>query len=509
MTTFSAQDLTVVIPTRGRSEILDETLVALERQTVEGFDVVVVVDGLDQQGSQRGSTRTIRVPKGGPGAARNRGVAETARELVLFLGDDMVPVPELVARHLARHNAEPSPAVAVMGTVQWHPRARGKGIHRWMDRSSLQFDFGGLRPGDDAGWIRFYSCNVSLKRSFFLSAGGFDPDFSYYYEDMDFGRRLGEAGLILRYEPAALTRHRHSYDMGSIRRRFAGVATGERAMAAKHDWFVPFFAARFRAVKAEEPEAAFWPAVEPLPWVGALKARVERHADRWYLQQVADSFLDVWDGEADVEELKLYLGPVYDQASLERHQQLVDSEEEAAPDEATFYRTSQFYLYDLTVFALSGTKSPYRNALRRHLAAGARLLDYGCGIGSDGLRFMADGYDVSFADFDNPSTRYLRWRLDRRGSSASIYDIDQEVPGGFDAVFSFDVIEHVEDPFDFLSQLESRARLVAVNLLEPDPSDTHLHKPLPIKEIVRRARRHRVLHNRLYHGRSHLLIYEV
>ena len=507
--TLRAEDLTVVIPTRGRPEILRETVDALNNQSAPGFELVVVLDGEDQDRPDLPGARVAPVPRGGPGAARNSGVALTDRPLVLFLGDDMVPDSRLVEKHLDRHNAEPDPSVGVMGTVQWHRRASGRGLHRWMDRSSLQFDFGGLAAGDDAGWFRFYSCNVSLKRSLYSTVGGFDAGFHYYYEDMDIGWRLGQAGLVLRYEPAALTRHLHSYDLEGMRRRFAGVATGERAMAAKHPWFEPFFAKKFRAVQNAPDEARFWKSLEPLPWPGSLKARVVRHTDTWYFQQVADSFLEVWNAEADLAELKEYLGSSYDEDALHRHRQLLDEEEESAPDEATFYRTSSGYLYDLTVFAMSGTKTPYRKALRRFLTPGARLLDYGCGIGSDGLRFLDLGYDVAFADFSNPSTAYLRWRLDRRGSEAAIYDVEKSVPGGFDAVYSFDVIEHVPDPMAFLDEMESRGRIVAVNLLEPDPEDTHLHKPLPIDEILRRAGRHKILHRQLYHGRSHLLIYEV
>src|SRR5207248_5463140 len=142
-------------------------------------------------------------------------------------------------------------------------------------------------------------------------------------------------------------------------------------------------------------------------------------------------------------------------------------------------RTSEAYLYDLTVFAMSGTKLPYHRDLERIVPPGSRGLDYGCGIGSDGLRLLRRGYQVEFADFDNPSARYLRWRLERHGIAAPVHDIDSGTPADFDLVYAFDVIEHVEDPFAFLADLEGRARVVVVNLLEPDPGELQPHKPLP------------------------------
>ena len=156
---------------------------------------------------------------------------------------------------------------------------------------------------------------------------------------------------------------------------------------------------------------------------------------------------------------------------------------------------------------MTGTKLPYLHELVRHVPPGARLLDYGCGIGSDGLMLLEAGYRVEFADFDNPSVAFLRWRLDRRGFEAPVHDLDKHVPEGFDAAFAFDVIEHVEDPFAFLAELERRARLVEVNLLGPVPFDQDLHHELPIRKLLKHVARRRVVSYRLLHERSHLVVY--
>jgi hypothetical protein len=190
-----------------------------------------------------------------------------------------------------------------------------------------------------------------------------------------------------------------------------------------------------------------------------------------------------------------------------RHVDALEDEERSSADEATFYRTSSAYLYDLTVFAMSGTKAPYRRVVRDLVPPGARLLDYGCGLGSDGLRLLDEGYDVEFADYDNPGTRFLRWRLAHRGIDAPVHDLDAGVPGGFDLAYSFDVIEHVDEPEAFLEALESKADVVVVNLLEPTPDDIHLHKPLDVPALVARARRHGLLRYGVHHGRSHVIAY--
>lgn len=214
------------------------------------------------------------------------------------------------------------------------------------------------------------------------------------------------------------------------------------------------------------------------------------------------------DPEAELRELKDYLGPGYDEARLRRSQEAVEAELQEMGDESTLYRESTAYLYDLTMFAMSGTKEPYLRDLARLVPQPAKLLDYGCGIGSDGLRLLEAGYDVSFADFANPSTDYLRWRLDRRGLRARVYDIDRDdLPSGFDLAYTFDVLEHVDDPFAFLRRLEGLSSAVLVNLLEPDEDEPEMHRHLPIRSLLRHAAARELRHYRIYHGRSHLLLY--
>jgi len=216
----------------------------------------------------------------------------------------------------------------------------------------------------------------------------------------------------------------------------------------------------------------------------------------------------VLEPEAEREELRAYLGEAYDENRLRGWRQVLEQELAEVGDEAKLYRVSQAYLYNLTAFAMSQTKLPYLRRLLRHVPEGGSLLDYGCGIGSDGLMLLEAGYRVAFADFDNPSTTYLRWRLGRRGLSAPVYDLDREVPAGFDAAFCFDVVEHVEDPFELLGGLEARASVVAVNLLEDDEEDSELHRSLPIRELTDHAASRGLLsYSRHHGGRSHLLIY--
>jgi SAM-dependent methyltransferase len=207
-------------------------------------------------------------------------------------------------------------------------------------------------------------------------------------------------------------------------------------------------------------------------------------------------------------ELRAYLGERFQVDRLWHWQEQLVAEFATSSAEDTFYRTSEAYLYNLTAFAMTGTKLPYLRELVTYLRPGARVLDYGCGIGSDGMLLLEAGYRVEFAEFDNPSAEYLRWRLRRRGLEAPVHDLDDGVPSGFDAAYAFDVIEHVADPFTFLAELERRAALVEVNFLAPVPDDQALHHDLPIGALLQHVVRRRLRRYRLLYGRSHLVLYD-
>jgi GT2 family glycosyltransferase len=520
-----AAALTVVIPTRGRWDVLARTLDALAAQTAVGFNTVVVLNSLERPVPeairQRPRVRVFAKADEGPGPARNLAVRLSDTPLLLFLGDDTIPVSDLVERHLRRHAAEPDVAVAVLGHIRWHPEVAENRVNRWLDWSGTQFDYAALdaehaaaEPDPisgvteiDAGFGRFYASNLSLKRELFAE---FDPDFAFGYEDIDLGYRLSQRGMVLRYEPRALALHLHANDMAGLQDRFELVGAGERLMAAKHPWFTPFFHERFTRLGAGPRVSPLWArlhdhvprSLERLWWP------VHTRAERWYAQELAESFFRGWDRALDLEELRAYLGADFALESLWGHTQLVEDEAASVADEQRFYHSSEAYLYDLTAFAMAGTKLPYHTVLASLVPAGARLLDYGCGIGADGLRLLQRGYRVEFADFANPSLEYLRWRLARRGLSAPLHVIDgSPVPGGFALAYAFDVLEHVEDPWTFLAALESRAALVLVNVLEPIAGDLSLHHPLPVKAILAHARERGLVRHERLHGRSHLIAY--
>jgi hypothetical protein len=89
----------VVIPVRDRPELLERLLATLDS------DDVIVVD--DASGDPRIRGTIVRATRGGPGAARNDGLARARHELVACLDADVLPRPGWLAP-LVAHFADPA-----------------------------------------------------------------------------------------------------------------------------------------------------------------------------------------------------------------------------------------------------------------------------------------------------------------------------------------------------------------------------------------------------------------
>lgn len=299
-------ELSVVIPTLGRTESLRRALAALEAQTAapEAFEVVVVEDGgaaateaiAAALGDRPFATRQRRGAVPGASSARNAGWRDARAPAVLFLGDDILAAPDLLERHLRVHRAHPEPEVALLGHVRWAGELDVTPFMRWLERGA-QFEYHAL-AGDKATWSHFYTANVSVKRDLLERAGGFDEErFPFLYEDLDMGRRLADRGMRLRYDRDAVGEHLHRTTLAEWERRMAAVARSERRWVELHPEEPAFFHRRVT-------EAA---ATRRLPeWLGALALRVPRGvpaagplawrvADQVWYQRLAPAFLRGWE----------------------------------------------------------------------------------------------------------------------------------------------------------------------------------------------------------------------
>lgn len=150
--TPAAQTVSVVIPTRGRPELVTRAASSALQQTQPPLEVIVVIDGPDPATETALATlddarlKTIALPEsGGAAAARNAGVTAAQGRFVAFLDDDDLWLPEKLANQLGylhrEHADRPAasadnPELRVLGTAaSWHT---GDQAQVWPTRAPRQ-----------------------------------------------------------------------------------------------------------------------------------------------------------------------------------------------------------------------------------------------------------------------------------------------------------------------------------------------------------------------------------
>jgi GT2 family glycosyltransferase len=220
---------TVIVPSYQRQALLPLVLAGLAAQTVppEAFEVVVVLDGsrdgsaellADWQCSGRlPNLRWHWQPNQGQAVARNTGAQLAQAPVLLFLDDDIVPAPDLVAAHLAHHQQAES--LAVLGDCRV-VRERDDSLYHlgvwawWEDKYHTR-----ALDKRQPGYRDFCTGNVSLRREDFVRVGGFNSAFrGYGGEDFELGHRLLRAGVRLVADRCAQAEHHHRTSVAGVLR---------------------------------------------------------------------------------------------------------------------------------------------------------------------------------------------------------------------------------------------------------------------------------------------------
>jgi glycosyltransferase involved in cell wall biosynthesis len=199
--------ISIVIASHNRREMLRRCLGTLSAQTQDPstFEVIVADDGSDDGTAEMaeafGATfrlRVLRLEKGGKSAALNAAIEVAAGSACVFLDDDVVASPELVAGH---HEAHREDLVTLgIGKLVQPPPADGNwfGVAHavaWNER----YDALEHRQPD---WPDTYGGNFSAPTEALRQVGGFATDLAAI-EDVELGHRLCAAGCRPRYLPGA------------------------------------------------------------------------------------------------------------------------------------------------------------------------------------------------------------------------------------------------------------------------------------------------------------------
>jgi len=186
-------DVSVVIPTRDRIDLLKETLGSVLAQVDVELEVIVVDDGSTQDVSavlvqvDDDRVRLLRNDDSmGVSAARNRGIEDARAPWVACVDDDDVWAPDKLRSQLDAAVASGSSWVYV-GAVNVTPRLRvvAGAKPKPPEEVVSRIQAVNLVPGGASG--------VLMRRDLALRIGGFDGAF-HHFADWDLWMRLAEDG---------------------------------------------------------------------------------------------------------------------------------------------------------------------------------------------------------------------------------------------------------------------------------------------------------------------------
>ncbi len=211
---MSAPIVSVVMPTYNRFGQVRAALEGLADQQGldEPVEVIVVSDGSTDGTDEYLSSSQVPLPvvaltqpNAGPAAARNRGLEAARGDLVVFVDDDTVAAPDLVAAHLRRHE-RPDDDLVVIGPMLTPEHYAISPWVQW-EQDMLTKQYEAMRTGVyEATARQFYTGNASVARIHLRAVGGFDTAFRRA-EDVELAYRLADRGLRFAFDPTAIVHH--------------------------------------------------------------------------------------------------------------------------------------------------------------------------------------------------------------------------------------------------------------------------------------------------------------
>ena len=190
----------VIIPTYRRRETLIKCLdhLAAKTQNVSPdlFEVVVTDDALkdtpgDTLAQEYPWVRHLAGPQKGPAFNRNNGARAGRGDWLIFLDDDCLPQPGFLRGYEEAIRQHP-------GTLVFEGKTAADRKQERLDEEA---------PINDAGGY-LWSCNMCIKREFFLEMGGFCELYPFAcMEDIDFREQLKVRKVDFLFVPQAAVVH--------------------------------------------------------------------------------------------------------------------------------------------------------------------------------------------------------------------------------------------------------------------------------------------------------------
>jgi GT2 family glycosyltransferase len=213
----TSNQVSIIIPSLNRQEIVLNTVRQFELQSVEEFELIVVDQSdslskeLDQYKSDNFKFVYSKIDEKGLPNARNVGANLAHGELLLFVDDDIIPAPDLIECYNSLFNGYPRKKIVIGGRIEEKdskmmyndPRIIGGRITSF-GKTARNFT---SNSDGECDWVA--GGNFAVTKSFFFEIGGFDTNFigNALLEDCDFSFSARENGGVVYYSPNPLVEH--------------------------------------------------------------------------------------------------------------------------------------------------------------------------------------------------------------------------------------------------------------------------------------------------------------
>jgi len=231
--------LSVVITTYNRSDVLKINLDSFKAQTDQDFEIVVAIDGSTDNTKEMLAEYkapfpikwidTLEHEKYCLAKARNMGIVETTRPIVVILDDDSFPVPGFVTAH-----KETVTSKVLTGGYRnsYDPQ---DSLHPKMKRTLLKYGVRKCHPITE----RLVENNACMYRKDWIGCGMFSERFEGYGGcGQEFIARIAHQGYQYQFNPRAMIYHHREFegDNGLTREMKDQQAIEMSKMIQKHCW---------------------------------------------------------------------------------------------------------------------------------------------------------------------------------------------------------------------------------------------------------------------------------
>jgi glycosyltransferase involved in cell wall biosynthesis len=205
--------VTVAVPHYNLGAYLPAALASLAAQTYPNLEVVVIDDGSTELGSRRTfehlrgqypAFRFLKQDNAGPGAARNRALAEARGRYFLPMDADNVARPDMIERLVRGLEGNPDLAALSSYFLAFAEDA---------DIPAKRFAYSYRPVGGPhvlaSLWNVYGDGNALFRTPALRAVGGFETDRGFSWEDWDVFIKLVNAGFAVDVLPAHLFYYRH------------------------------------------------------------------------------------------------------------------------------------------------------------------------------------------------------------------------------------------------------------------------------------------------------------